>query len=68
MLIIILCFYYTQVARKELRDFIQWTVYARSAVILFYSLCLVEVCQSNTYFVRCGGFAGSNLDGFDIAF
>jgi len=36
MLIILLCFYYTQVARKELRDFIQWTVYARSAVILFF--------------------------------
>jgi len=36
MLIIILCFYYTQVARKELRDFIQWTVYTRSVVILFF--------------------------------
>ena len=36
MLIMLLCFYYTQVARKELRDFIRWTVYARSAVILFF--------------------------------
>ena len=37
MLLIILCFYYTQVARKELREFIQWTVYGRSAVVLFFA-------------------------------
>jgi len=36
MLIFLLCFYYTQMARKELRDFFQLTVYARSAVILFF--------------------------------
>ena len=36
VLVILLCFYYTQAARKEIKDFFQWTVYARCAVFLFF--------------------------------
>jgi hypothetical protein len=36
VLVILLCFYYTQTARKEIKDFFQWTVYARCAVCLFF--------------------------------
>src|SRR4030042_3153940 len=36
MLVLILAFYYTQAARKELTDFFQWTVYARASVIVFF--------------------------------
>jgi len=36
-LVILLCFYYTQAASKEIRDFFQWTVYARCAVFLFFT-------------------------------
>lgn len=38
MLVLFLGFYYTQAARKELTDFIRWTMYPRSTVILFFSL------------------------------
>ena len=37
MLVLILCFYYTQAARKEMTDFFKWTVYARSSVIVFFA-------------------------------
>jgi len=36
MLVFLLGFYYFQVARNELKKFFQWTVYARSAVLLFF--------------------------------
>ena len=36
MLVFLLGFYYFQVARNELRKFFQWSVYARSAVLLFF--------------------------------
>jgi hypothetical protein len=36
MLVLILAFYYTQAARKELTVFFQWTVYARASVIVFF--------------------------------
>jgi hypothetical protein len=36
MLILFLCFYYIQAARKEMTDFFKWTVYVRSSVILFF--------------------------------
>jgi hypothetical protein len=36
MLVLFLAFYYTQAARKELTDFVRWTVYPRSTVILFF--------------------------------
>ena len=36
MLLVLLAFYYIQAARRELREFFQWTVYARGAVILFF--------------------------------
>jgi uncharacterized membrane protein len=36
MLVFILGFYYFQVARNELRKFIQWTVYARISVLFFF--------------------------------
>ena len=37
MLALLLGFYYTQTARKEMTDFFQLTVYARSTVILFFA-------------------------------
>jgi hypothetical protein len=37
VLVLILSFYYTQAARKEMTDFLRWTVYARSAVIVFFA-------------------------------
>ncbi len=37
MLLLILGFYYHAVARAELTAFFQWTVYARSSVILFFA-------------------------------
>ncbi len=37
MLVLFLGFYYVQAARKELTDFIRWTMYPRSTVILFFS-------------------------------
>jgi hypothetical protein len=36
VLVLILAFYYTQAARKEMTDFFRWTVPARSAVIVFF--------------------------------
>ena len=36
MLVILLAFYYIQAARKELREFFQWTVYARASVVFFF--------------------------------
>ena len=36
MLVFILGFYYFQASRNELKNFFQWTVYARSAVLLFF--------------------------------
>ena len=37
MLLLILAFYDIQAARKELIDFFQWSVYARSSVIIFFT-------------------------------
>ena len=37
MLVLYLGFYDTQAARKEMTDFFRWTVYARSAVIVFFA-------------------------------
>ena len=37
MLVLFLGFYYAQAARKELTDFIRWTMYPRSTVILFFA-------------------------------
>ena len=37
MLVLLLGFYYSQAARKEMTEFFQWTVYARSSVILFFT-------------------------------
>jgi hypothetical protein len=37
VLALILAFYYILAARADLRIFIQWTVYARAAVIFFFS-------------------------------
>ena len=36
MLLVVLAFDYIQAARKELRKFFQWTVYARGSVIFFF--------------------------------
>jgi len=36
MLVLFLGFFYTQAARRELTDFIRWTMYPRSTVILFF--------------------------------
>jgi Kef-type K+ transport system membrane component KefB len=36
MLLLFLAFYYIQAARKELKPFIQWTVYIRSTIIFFF--------------------------------
>ena len=36
MLVIILGFYYSHVARAEIRPFFAWTVIARTAVLLFF--------------------------------
>jgi hypothetical protein len=38
MLVLFLSFYYTQAARKEMTEFFQWTVYARSTVIIFFAV------------------------------
>jgi uncharacterized membrane protein len=35
MLLFYLGFYYTQAARKEMKEFFRWTVYTRSTVIAF---------------------------------
>jgi hypothetical protein len=37
MLLLFLGFYYTQAARKELSDFLRWTLYPRATVILFFA-------------------------------
>lgn len=37
MLMLILAFYYTLAARHELTRLLQWTVYARASVILFFA-------------------------------
>jgi len=36
MLALLLGYYYSQAARRELREFFQWTVYTRGSVILFF--------------------------------
>ena len=36
MLVLFLGFYYLQAARKEMTDFLRWTVYLRSTVIIFF--------------------------------
>jgi hypothetical protein len=36
MLLLILAYYYIQVARSELTPFFRWSVYARASVILFF--------------------------------
>lgn len=38
MLVLLLGFYYTQAARKEMTDFFRWTVYVRSTVIVFFTV------------------------------
>jgi hypothetical protein len=38
MLVLFLCFYYTQAARKEITDFFPLTVYVRPTVILFFTV------------------------------
>ncbi len=55
MLALLLAFYYIQAARKGITDFFQWTVYARSTVIVFF-----------TAFVLLG-FAGPTLILFGLA-
>ena len=37
MLVLFLGFYYIQAARKEMTDFVRWTLYPRSTVILFFA-------------------------------
>lgn len=37
MLVLFLGYYYIQTARKELTDFLRWTLYPRSTVILFFA-------------------------------
>jgi hypothetical protein len=37
VLALILAFYYIQVARHELQAFVQWSVYVRASVIVFFS-------------------------------
>lgn len=37
MLVILLGFYYTQSARREIKDFFRLTVYARATVIFFFA-------------------------------
>lgn len=37
LLLLILAFYDTQAARKELTDFFRWSVYARAPVIVFFA-------------------------------
>ncbi len=37
MLVLFLGFFYMQAARKELTDFIRWTIYPRASVILFFA-------------------------------
>lgn len=41
MLVVLLSFYYTAAAKAELTAFFQWTVYARSSVILFFAAFVV---------------------------
>jgi hypothetical protein len=36
MLVLLLAFYYIKAARAELKEFLQWTVYTRGSVILFF--------------------------------
>jgi uncharacterized protein YacL len=36
MLVLILSFYYSRAARRGLTEFFRWTVYARSAVLVFF--------------------------------
>ena len=37
MLVLFLGYYYIQAARKELTDFLRWTLYPRSTVIVFFA-------------------------------
>jgi hypothetical protein len=36
MLVFILGFYYYQVSKNEIKNFIQWTVYGRASVLIFF--------------------------------
>ena len=36
MLVLLLGYYYSRAARRELTDFFRWTVHARSAVLVFF--------------------------------
>ena len=36
LLVFILGFYYFQASKKEMKDFFQWTVYGRTAVLIFF--------------------------------
>jgi hypothetical protein len=36
LLIFILGFYYFQASKSEMKDFFQWTVYARASVLIFF--------------------------------
>jgi hypothetical protein len=54
MLLLILSFYYIQAARNDMTDFLRWTVYARSTVVLFLIAFVVL------------GFAGPGLLPFGI--
>ena len=37
VVVIVLAFYYTQAARKELVEFFHWTLYTRSSAIVFFT-------------------------------
>ena len=53
MLVLLLAFYYTQAARKEMTDFFQWTVYVRSSVIVFFA-AFVLLGFSSPPLILCG--------------
>ena len=38
MLVVLIGYYYFQVSRNEIKQFMQWTVYARASVLIFFAV------------------------------
>ena len=67
MLVIILGFYYSHVARAEIKPFFVWTVIARTSVLLFFIAFVIAALAPPTLILfgvidfapRCGPFSRS---------
>jgi hypothetical protein len=60
MLLLILAYYYIQVARSELTPFFRWSVYARASVILFFiAFVLLDLAEPVVLFFGAADLAAA---------